>query len=313
MNNDYENDYRPQKQGSNKLLLIIAILLAIIAVSCIVFVVHTLTASKDTAVVEEASSVEVAVEEVGSVAEETSVEEEIIEYPDLTPSLRSDFAIESDDTAEAEESALGEIVAKYVDFDACHAYNPDIYAWIVVPGTEVDHPVLQSEEDNYYLLTNPDGTSGYPGSTYSNASCNGKDFEDAITILYAHNMPDGSMFTSLTELESESRFNEVTTIYIYTETKRLTYEIVAAVDYNDDYIPYYYDVSTGTGVVQFWNSLRTVCNFDTDPSYIREGAEVTAEDKLLVLSTCIRRYGSIIEGGRYLVIGKLVESADYTE
>ena len=73
------------------------------------------------------------------------------------------------------------------DFDELHEKNEDIYAWILVPGTMIDYPVLQSETDNYYLEYNLDHSSGYPGCIYTN-QCNAKDFSDYNTILYGHNI-----------------------------------------------------------------------------------------------------------------------------
>lgn len=69
-----------------------------------------------------------------------------------------------------------------IDFNAWQAYNPDVYAWIYVPGTSVNYPILQSATDNsYYLDYNIDGTKGYPGCVYSE-NINSKDF--LICTLY---------------------------------------------------------------------------------------------------------------------------------
>ena len=85
------------------------------------------------------------------------------------------------------------------DFGQLHEQNQDIYAWIVVPGTQVDYPLLQSETDNYYLDYNLDHSKGYPGCIYTN-QCNRKDFSDYNTVLYGHNMkmvPCLEVFTAL--------------------------------------------------------------------------------------------------------------------
>ena len=56
-----------------------------------------------------------------------------------------------------------------IDFKALQEINPDVYAWISIPGTNIDYPVLQSatEADDYYLNTTIDGKHGYPGSIYT--------------------------------------------------------------------------------------------------------------------------------------------------
>lgn len=113
------------------------------------------------------------------------------------------------------------------DFGQLHEQNEDIYAWIVVPGTQVDYPLLQSETDNYYLDYNLDHSKGYPGCIYTN-QCNRKDFSDYNTVLYGHNMKNGSMFGSIHSFEDETFFDGHPYIYVYTENERLTYEIYEA-------------------------------------------------------------------------------------
>ena len=53
-----------------------------------------------------------------------------------------------------------------MDFDVLWEQNPDVVAWIEIPGTEVNYPVLRSEDNEYYLLHNLDGSKGYPGCIY---------------------------------------------------------------------------------------------------------------------------------------------------
>lgn len=69
--------------------------------------------------------------------------------------------------------------------------NPDVYAWITVPGTEI--PILQQPSDNsYYFMHNMDGSYGYPGCIYTE-NLNSKDFTDNNTVIYGHNMKNDSM------------------------------------------------------------------------------------------------------------------------
>ena len=59
--------------------------------------------------------------------------------------------------------------------------NPDVYAWITVPGTEIEYPILQHPSDNsYYFMHNIDGSYGYPGCIYTE-NLNSKDFTDRDT------------------------------------------------------------------------------------------------------------------------------------
>ena len=71
--------------------------------------------------------------------------------------------------------------------------NPDVYAWIAVPGTEIEYPILQHPSDNsYYFMHNSDGSYGYPGCIYTE-NLNSKDITDNNTVIYGHNVKNDSM------------------------------------------------------------------------------------------------------------------------
>lgn len=211
---------------------------------------------------------------------------------------------ETEEPTEIDENIYCERVH---DFDELKDQNEDIYAWINVPETKVDYPILQTEEDNYYLNRNLDRSSGYPGCIYSN-KCNSKEFTDYITVFYGHNMKNKTMFGSLHGFEDEDFFQENTQFYIYTETGRLTYEIYAVVKFTDAYIPAYYDVDTAEGRDSFLDAVRErVPKYSG--SYLHEEMEIEPEDRLVVLSTCVSGVGE----QRYLVIGRFVEMAYYDD
>ena len=84
-----------------------------------------------------------------------------------------------------------------IDFAQLQAQNPDIYAWIQIDGTNINYPVAQSATDNeYYLNHTIEGQEGYPGSIYTE-NWNTKEFTDFNTVIYGHDMKDGSMFQNL--------------------------------------------------------------------------------------------------------------------
>lgn len=186
------------------------------------------------------------------------------------------------------------------DFTKLRLENSDIYAWLKVPGTKVDYPVLQAEEDNYYLTHNLDHSEGRPGCVYSN-SCNTRDFSDAVTILYGHNMKNGTMFAGLHRFDDEEFFREHDVFTVETEDRIFRYQIFAVVNYNDDYIPAVFSVNDPQGASAFAESL--LAYRDREITHIREGVSVTPEDRLVVLSTCI----TAEDNHRFLVVGKLME------
>lgn len=241
-----------------------------------------------------------------------SIRQQELEYE----KMRAQEAAVTEETEKAEEAVLPEetesteeevIYCEPVyDFDELRAQNEDIYAWIVVPGTQVDYPVLQSETDNYYLEYNLDHTKGYPGCIYTNA-CNSKDFTEYNTILYGHNMKNGTMFGSLHSFDDETFFKEHDKIYVYTEDRRLTYTIRETVKFTDVYLPVSYPVNELTGRNDFLDDLSKY--LDNSASHIREDVTVGEADRLITLSTCV----SGERNRRYLVVGVLTEEAYYCE
>lgn len=212
------------------------------------------------------------------------------------------------ETESVTEPVLEEPVAEQLkpmhDFEALKQVNEDAYAWIEIPDTQVDYPVLQSDTDNKYLNTNIDGSSGYPGCIYSNV-CNSKDFDDYITVLYGHNMKSGEMFGSLHNFDDADFFQKFETYTVETEAARFTYRVYAAVNYNDKLIPAYFDVKSASGRDDFLESLEP-CR-ENSITHFRDEIEISGEDKLLVLSVCIKGQ----DDRRFLIVSKLEEKVLY--
>ena len=83
-------------------------------------------------------------------------------------------------------SAAAEYVSP-IDFEKATEENRDIYAWIKIPGMEVDYPVLRKPgDDDYYLRRNLRGKYSVAGCLYTQAKYNGDDFSDRVTIIYGH-------------------------------------------------------------------------------------------------------------------------------
>lgn len=105
---------------------------------------------------------------------------------------------------EQEVEAEPEPVDIPIDFAELRKMNPEIYAWIRIPGTEVDYPIVQRPEDDaYYLDHTIEGEAGLPGSIYTE-SLNKQDFTDKNTVIYGHNMKDNTMFGSLKDYKDSA-------------------------------------------------------------------------------------------------------------
>ncbi len=191
-----------------------------------------------------------------------------------------------------------EIPEKNLDFNQLHLENPDIYAWIYVPGTLVDYPVLQHPTENsFYLEHNIDGSAGYPGCIYTELY-NKKDFSDRNTLVYGHNMGDGTMFATLHYYENSQNFAENQYIFIYTEQKVFVYHIFAAYAFPGVHLMKHYDYTDDKVYEDYLNDIFSGDYY----GFIRDGVEVTTDNKIITLSTCIAGQPDM----RYLVQGVLL-------
>ena len=103
-----------------------------------------------------------------------------------------------------------------VSFDELMEINPDIYAWIYIPNTNVDYPVARSTsdgDDSFYLEHNVYRQYQFSGTIYSEIK-NQPDFHDRVTVLYGHNMLNGSMFATLHNFADPDFFEQNNTIFI---------------------------------------------------------------------------------------------------
>lgn len=200
---------------------------------------------------------------------------------------------------ESEVSSQPELPDNPIDFTAEKEKYPDIYAWIYIPNTNINYPVVQSAEDDaYYLTHNAEKEYTQAGAIYSEMK-NSKDFSDPNTVLYGHNMLNGSMFQNLHKFrKSEEFFNENKYVYIYTPGHILTYEICAAYRYDNRHILNSFNFSDPKVFEEY---LETVKNPKSMIARTRE-VELTTESKILTLSTCIGDHNY-----RYLVQGVLIK------
>lgn len=186
-----------------------------------------------------------------------------------------------------------------IDFDSLQARNPEAYAWITIPGTAIDYPVLQSETDNTYYLTHTiDGVESPEGAIYTE-SYNSRDFEDSNTVIYGHDMANGSMFQNLLNYQDRSFFDDNREVLIYTPDAIRHYRIFAAYLYDDRHLMQSFNFADKDSYRQYLESIFAVREMG---ACIDAEQEVTGDDKIITLSTC---YGTQADK-RYLVQAVLV-------
>lgn len=201
---------------------------------------------------------------------------------------------------------LPEEVVIPIDFAEVRKENEDIIAWLEVPGTEVDYPILQSKpemEEDFYLEHNLDGSGGYPGCVYIQ-KLNQADFTDAVTVVYGHNMRNGSMFAGLHAYEDRDFFEQNNMFHIYTPTTAQTYHVIAAVNYDDRLIPaYFQNFATANDVNAFLDDLYSFG--ESERNHFLQDKRINGTDHFVVLSTCTANSSS-----RWLVVGVLEEDLE---
>jgi len=217
--------------------------------------------------------------------------------PSVEPSTEASTEAASEPSEEVPASTVEEPESKYpglegyevpektIDFAALKEQeNEHIYAWITVPGTKIDYPIVQHpEKPEYYLNHNLDGSAGYPGCIYTELY-NSTDWEDRHTVIYGHNMKNGTMFAGLHRYEDSQFFEENPYVYIYTEDKIRVYQIFAAYEFGNAHLILSFDMDNDETYGQYLEGIYELQGINNN---FNEELEVTTEDKIITLETCI--------------------------
>jgi len=253
---NHKKHVRGRKKSSGKTGLIVAIAAIVIVLvgSGIGFYVYSSNQKKETAAAEKAKK-----------ADPEATQEQY-------EKLKEQVAVDADDP-----------IYRKIDFAAAQAVNPDVYAWIWIPGTDIDYPILQSdtEEDAYYLNHTIEKKEGLPGTIYTE-KYNAKDFSDPVNVVYGHNMKNGSMFAGLHKYEDRAFFDSNPYVYIYLPDKALKYRIFAAVSFDDRYLLGTYNFTIPRDFEEYLDELRGSINGN-----VNIDIPVSQETGILTLSTCI--------------------------
>lgn len=219
----------------------------------------------------------------------------------FSDSNNSKYIQQTQETTTSEESVAISAENHNLNWDKMKKDNDDIYAWIYIPNTKVDYAVVQpsgKEGDSFYLNRNLKKQYEFAGSIYSEMQT-AKDFSDPVTLLYGHNMLNGSMFATLHKFEDPKFFKKNKYMYIYTPNRKLTYKIYAAYVYDDRHILNSFDFSDETILTDY---LKYTLNPESINKNTRK-VKLDKNSKILTLSTCTNG----AEDTRYLVQGVLTK------
>ena len=220
------------------------------------------------------------------------------EYEEIKEEVTKEVQEKQADTSDEKEAPKMPIEVP-VDFTALQQRNPDVYAWIQIPNTAVDYPILQSSTDNaYYLNHTIDREEKREGAIFTENFYT-KTFEDPNTVIYGHDMKNGSMFQSIHNYMDRSFFDTNRDITIYMPDQILHYKIFAAYLTDNKHLLMNYNFWNQEEYKQYLDSIFSKRDMN---AFVDTSMEVTNEDKIITLSTC---YAGI-STQRYLVQAVLV-------
>ncbi|WP_342536609.1 class B sortase [Sporosarcina sp. FSL K6-3508] len=201
---------------------------------------------------------------------------------------------------ETESSSKEDILSRYTmrpQFEELHAVNEQIVGWLSVEGTKLNNPILQSEDNDFYLNRNFKGEYSRAGSVFMDYRNDVTDMS-RNTVIYGHAMRNDTMFGSLKKFGKQSYADDHPVIYMDTLYDGYDIEVFAAYETTIDF--YYIETNFKTDE-DFMHYLEEV----ESRSLIEMPVEVNRDDQIVTLSTCNNSVNS--KDKRYVVQGKLVK------
>lgn len=181
-----------------------------------------------------------------------------------------------------------------IDFAELKGVNEDIVGWLKISALDISYPVVQGTDNDYYLHRTFEGVENFAGCLFVNSG-NSADFTDQNTIVYGHNMKNGSMFGKLKKFQEEETFRKSKYFWMFTENFIYQYRIFSAMTVNKvgiNYQTFFAESEFSEFRDQaFANSV--VENSDVELSY---------EDRIVTLSTCTGD-----DSTRFVVMGRLAQ------
>lgn len=198
-------------------------------------------------------------------------------------------------TSISEDAGTSDGLSDSIDFDMLLGVNKDVVGWIYSEGTVINYPIVKSRDNNEYLYKLITGKRNSNGTIFVDYRCD-EPFIGFNTVIHGHHMNDGSMFCSLEDYSDINYYKEHKTIEIITPDN--WYEMVVFASF----IP-----KAGSEVytmnIETKESKEMLLDYIKTNNEIETGIEVTAEDRIVTLSTCAYKF----ENARTVVIGKLIE------
>lgn len=184
-----------------------------------------------------------------------------------------------------------------VDFTPLKNVNEQVVGWIYVEAIpEISYPVVRGEDNDYYLHRTYEGTYNFAGTIFVDYENQG-DFSDCNTLVYGHNMQNGSMFGKLKNFQKQETYDTSPYFWILTPEKNFRYEIFAAYSTPVDGEAYTLFLGPGQEFLEYAQRMKA------NSQVAASDVTFDVRDKIVTLSTCTGN-----EATRYVVQGKLVDT-----
>lgn len=216
----------------------------------------------------------------------------VMEHTTMAPegTVAETTAFESMSYAEIET----QVQLEQIDMKAVKAMSPNAIGWIQIPAITRSYPIAQCDNNSYYLTHTFTGEENSAGCIFMDAR-NYSDFSDHNTIIYGHNMYNGTMFGMLNRFEKKDFYDtNNTNFYITTSNGVRAYQIAAVLLVPSDSIIYRIEFDKD---VSFSDLLTLI----KDNSLYQTGVTLLPTDYIVTLSTCTSDSGT-----RRVVVGKYI-------
>ena len=187
-----------------------------------------------------------------------------------------------------------------VDFDKLKSVNEDVVGWIYVDALpDISYPIVKGKDNQTYLHQTYEKNYNFAGTIFVDYENSG-DFSDCNTLVYGHNMKNGSMFGHLKKFrEDDKLYKQDKYFWILTPERNYRYEIISAYTTGVNSDTYTLFKGPGEEWEKYLETIKGYSEIQTDDT------DLTIKDRIVTLSTCTGN-----ESTRFVVQGKRVDAED---
>ena len=179
-----------------------------------------------------------------------------------------------------------------IDFEGLGEINPEVIAWLKVEGIDASYPVAQGPDNDFYLHRTFEKMDNFAGCIFLDAETS-SDFTDQNSVIYGHNMKNGSMFGKLKQYKDQALYDEYPYFWIFAKNFIYQYRIFSAMETNSSNDLYKIRHYTEEDFEELLSNMHTHSLIDT-------GVTAGSKDRIVTLSTCTAN-----SSVRFIVAGKL--------